>query len=313
MGLLGTYRPPATNGERELESRLFRHVDVLAGLIGPRHIGKPSSIEAAVAYIERQFSEMGERVARNAYSIGSAEVANLVVERRGTSRPEQIIIVGAHYDTVPETPGADDNASAVAMMIEVARLLSQVATRRTLRFVAFPCEEPPHFYTQTMGSQQYAAGCRARGEQIIGMVALEMVGYYTAEESQTVPPLIPKWLRWAFPKRGDFLAAVGNLASIRFLLSFRRGFKRASRFPLYAIALPETIQEIRLSDNSSFWDQGYPALMVTDTSFLRNPHYHLASDTPETLDYGRLTMATLGVAGGVARAAAVEGEVVPQP
>ncbi len=304
MCLLGRYQPPRSNAELELEKRLRRHVDILAGLIGPRHIAKPNSLDAARAYIDREFTEIGDHPQRQAYTIGAAEVANVVVERPGIKRPGEIVLLGAHYDTVPETPGADDNASAVAMLLEVARLLRGVPTERTLRFAAFPCEEPPHFYTDTMGSQQYARASRERGEKIIGMICLEMVGYYsTGPGSQGVPPLIPRVLHWAFPKKGDFLAAVGNLRSIRLLLPFHRGFKRFSRFPLYCVALPEWIREIRLSDNSSFWDQGYPALMVTDTSFLRNPHYHLPSDTPETLDYGRLTMSTLAVAAGVSHVA----------
>jgi hypothetical protein len=136
------------------------------------------------------------------------------------------------------------------------------------------------------------------------MLCLEMVGYYTTEPgSQQIPPGIPRRLHWAMPKRGDFLAAVGNLSSKRLAWSFRRGFKQAVRFPLFSICLPESISEIRLSDNSSFWDQGYSALMLTDTSFLRNPHYHLSSDTPETLDYERMAQVTLGVVGGVRRIA----------
>ena len=310
MPLLGTYNPPFMQAELLLEKRLRGHVDVLAGLIGPRHLGKRNSLDAASAYIERQFAELGDSPRRETYDIGSAKVANVIVERLGTQRPEEIVVLGAHYDTVPETPGADDNASAVAMLIEVARLLRALRTKRTLRFVAFPCEEPPHFYTDTMGSQHYARACRVRGEHLVGMICLEMVGYYsTLPGSQSVPPLIPRTLRWAFPRKGDFLAAVANLQSIALLWSFRRGFKRSSHFPLFTVALPERIHEIRLSDNSSFWDQGYPALMVTDTSFLRNPHYHRSSDTPETLDYGRLTMSTIGVAGGVARIAKAIGRV----
>src|SRR5262249_17811256 len=172
----------------------------------------------------------------------------------------------------------------------------------TVRFVAFTCEEPPHFYSETMGSQVYARNCRAKNERIIGMLCLEMVGYYTTGvESQRIPPAIPRALRWLFPRRGDFLAAAGNLRSWRLAWKFRRGFKRATRFPLFSILLPEAIHEIRLSDNSSFWDQGYPALMLTDTSFLRNPNYHEATDTPETLDYDRMAQVTLGVAGAMRR------------
>jgi hypothetical protein len=158
-----------------------------------------------------------------------------------------------------------------------------------------------------MGSQFHARGCRARDENIVGMLCLEMVGYYTsAPGSQQLPAAIPPFLRWVFPRRGDFLAAVGNLKSLALSCNFRRGFKRASQFPLFSIALPESIHEIRLSDNSSFWDQGYPALMLTDTSFLRNPHYHQASDTPDTLDYKRMAQVTVGVAGAVARLGQME-------
>lgn len=293
----------SADAEQRLTERLKSHVDVLAGLIGPRHLGKPKALDAAATYIERQFAEIGDTVARQSYPVASAEAANLVVERQGSHAPDQVVVVGAHYDTIPTTPGADDNASAVAMLIEVARLMALNPMRRTLRFVGFPCEEQPHFYSNTMGSQQYARGCRARGDRVVGMICLEMVGYYsTAPRSQQIPPGIPRWLRWAFPRRGNFLAAVGNLRSMKLVWSFRRGFKRtSSALPLFSIALPELIHEIRLSDNSSFWDQGYPALMITDTSFLRNPHYHEPTDTPETLDYPRLAQATLGVAGAVAR------------
>jgi Zn-dependent M28 family amino/carboxypeptidase len=293
----------SADGEQRLTARLRAHVDVLAGLIGPRHLGKPNALEAAATYIEKQFAELGDTVTRQCYPVGNAEAANLVIERRGSHSPGQVVVVGAHYDTIPTTPGADDNASAVAMLIEVARLLKANPMRRTLRFVGFACEEQPHFYSDTMGSQQYARACRARREQIIGMICLEMVGYYsTAPGSQRIPPSIPRWLHWAFPRRGDFLAAVANFRSLKLLWSFRRGFTRTcSMLPLFSIALPERIHEIRRSDNSSFWDQGYPALMITDTSFLRNPHYHQPTDTPETLDYQRLSQATLGVAGAVAR------------
>jgi Zn-dependent M28 family amino/carboxypeptidase len=293
---------PSGEEVQRLADRLHSHVGVLAGSIGPRHLGNPAALEAAAGYIERQFAEIGDAVVRQTYAVGSQTAANLVVERRGMHRPAEIVVIGAHYDTIPTTPGADDNASAVAMLIEVARLLAGRSTGRTLRFVSFPCEEMPHFHSETMGSQQYARRCRANNERIVGMICLEMVGFYSTKTgSQRIPPTIPRQLHWLFPSRGDFLAAAANPRSLGLLWKFRRGYRRSSStLRLFSIALPERVREIRRSDNSSVWDQGYPALMITDTSFLRNANYHEPTDTPDTLDYHRLAQATAGVAGAAA-------------
>ncbi len=241
---------------------------------------------------------MGYAIERESFDADGDEAINLVVEQQGNKRPEEIILLGAHYDTVSTTPGADDNASAVAVLLEASRLLRPYVGNRTIRYVAFACEEPPYFNLGAMGSQHHARQSRQRGDKILGMLCLEMVGYYRTEKgSQAIPPMIPKWLHRFFPQQGDFLAAVGNLSSWRLCWNFRHGFKRGTRqMPLFSICLPEKVGEIRLSDNSSFWDQGYPALMLTDTSYLRNPNYHTAADTPETLDYARMTQVTLGVA-----------------
>ena len=170
--------------------------------------------------------------------------------------------------------------------------------------VAFAFEEPPYFGVDAMGSQHHARESRRRGDDIVGMMCLEMVGYYCLTKgSQAIPPAIPKWMHRFFPQRGNFLAAVGNIPSWKLNWQFRRGFKQGTRrMPLFSICLPEIFNKIRLSDNSSFWDQGYPALMLTDTSYLRNPNYHQATDTPDTLDYPRITEVTLGVTLGVASA-----------
>lgn len=294
---------------RALVSRLRAHVERLAGLIGPRHLGKPSSMEATIAYLERELSADGETVGRHVYPIGRQEGVNLIVERRGTRRAEEIVVVGAHYDTLECTPGADDNASAVAVLIEAARLLHGCQHQRTVRFIAFTCEEHPHFATGTMGSDVYARRCRQLDENVAGMLSLEMVGYFKDEPgSQKAPPAVPKVFHRLFPSRGNFLAAVGNLRSWNLCRQFRRGFKQASRFPLFSIVLPEKIRDIRRSDNGPFWDQGYCALMITDTSYLRNPHYHQPTDTPDTLDYDRMAEVTTGVAGAVTRLAKPAGK-----
>jgi Zn-dependent M28 family amino/carboxypeptidase len=288
----------------QLVDNLHRHVDRLAGLIGPRHLGLPRTMAAAAKLIESELTQSGYAVERQIYTAQGQEVANLIAEISGSRTPDEVVVLGAHYDTVATTPGADDNASAVAVLLEVARILRNCDPRRTLRFIAFACEEPPHFFTGEMGSQVYARRCRTRNENIKGMLCLEMVGFYSSlPNSQKVPDAIPKFLHRIFPSRGDFLAAVGNLRSLKLGWRFRRGFKKAIRFPLFSICLPEAIHDIRLSDNSSFWDQGYPALMLTDTSYLRNPHYHEASDTPETLDYSSMAKVAMGVAGGTAAVA----------
>lgn len=285
------------NLEQTIEDNLKLHVDRLAGLIGPRYLKRPKSIEATLGYIENQWKAMDYTVQHECYDADGDQATNLIIESPGHNN-ERIVLLGAHYDTVPSTPGADDNASAVAVMLEVSRLLKHKKTKKRCRYVAFACEEPPYFHFGSMGSQIHARHSRQRGDKIDAMLCLEMVGYYRDTiGSQSIPPGIPTWLHRFFPNKGNFLAAVGNLKSWNTCWKFRRKFKRASpKMPLFSIVLPEKIREIRLSDNSSFWDQGYRALMLTDTSFLRNPHYHQESDTPETLDYQRMAQVVLGVA-----------------
>src|SRR5690349_2725352 len=137
----------------KLIENLTRHVDCLAGLIGPRHLGKFSAFEAAATYVERELTNAGHKVSRETYTIGNQDVSNIVAELPGGRKKDEVVILGAHYDTVWTTPGADDNASAVAVLVETARLLQNYKPSRTVRFISFPCEEPPHFHTGDMGSQ----------------------------------------------------------------------------------------------------------------------------------------------------------------
>jgi Zn-dependent M28 family amino/carboxypeptidase len=281
----------------KIRANLIAHVEQLAEVIGPRTLSRPRSIAAAIEYLCKHWNEGKYAVAREEFEALGATATNLVIERPGTRMPQQIIVLGAHYDTVATTPGADDNASAVAVMLEVSRLLQDYSGSRTLRCVAFACEEPPYFNLNLMGSQHHARQAKSRHEQIVGMLCMEMVGYYRNElNSQMIPRAIPRVLHPLFPKRGNFLASVGNIASWKLAWSFQRGFKRGCKFPLFSIVLPEFVREIHLSDNRAFWEQGYPALMLTDTSFLRNPNYHQATDVPSTLDYDSMTQITLGIA-----------------
>lgn len=285
-----------------LEDRLRHHVEVLAGLIGMRHDSRPSTLDAAVSHITRSFEEMKQAVQIESYPTPRVEAKNLVVEWPGTRWPEQIIILGAHYDTVESTPGADDNASAVAVMLETARLLRDQRFKRTIRFVAFANEEPPHFTTSTMGSRVYAEACRERGDRIAGMVCLEMVGYFSdAPGSQEYPEEVPSMLRRMLPDVGNFIAGVGDLRSAGMVHRFNRAFKRQASTRLISLPLPPKLAAgMWLSDHGPFWDNGYKALMLTDTSWFRNPNYHMPTDTPDTLDYAAMVDLTCGVSAGVA-------------
>ncbi|MBI1248505.1 M28 family peptidase [bacterium] len=279
-----------------IRQKLVQHVDRLAGQIGPRVLAKPESIAATIEYIQSQWQEIGYEVRQEKYESSDGPAMNLVAEIPGRKSTKDVVVLGAHYDTVAATPGADDNASAVAVLLEVSRLLKQHQSKKTFRFVSFACEEAPYMSLDSMGSQFHARQAKLRDERVV-MLCLEMVGYFRDEpQSQQVPASIPKWLHGLFPKRGNFLAAVGNWNSWQLSWAFRCGFKRGTRQRLFSICLPEKIQEIRRSDNSSFWDQGYSALMLTDTSFLRNANYHQPSDTPDTLDYDAMSEVALGVA-----------------
>lgn len=289
-----------TNAIRE---NLVKHVDCLAGLIGVRTLRHPAALDATIGYITQQWTEIGYKVAQQTYAAEAELIAtNLIVETAGSRSPQQIILLGAHYDSTPYTPGADDNASAVAVLLEVSRLLKDHVGRRTMRYVAFACEEAPYFNLGAMGSQHHARTARQANEQILGMLCLEMVGYFVdTPNSQKIPTAFPKLFHPLLPTVGNFLAAVGNLRSWNLNWQFRRGFKRGTQLPLWSLNLPETIGDIRRSDNSSFWDQGYPALMLTDTSYLRNSNYHQPTDTPETLDYDRMAQVVQGVTSATKR------------
>ncbi|MEM9915849.1 MAG: M28 family peptidase [Planctomycetota bacterium] len=297
-------QPPLTPHELEVREELCRNVDALAGLIGIRHDSRPSSLDATVAHITREWENQGQAVKVEAYHTAAWEAKNLVVEWRGQTQPDSVVIVGAHYDTVRGTPGADDNASAVAMLLAVSEALKNQRYARTVRFVAFANEEPPHFPGPTMGSAVYAKACKQRGDDIYAMVCLEMVGYYdTAPNSQTFPTELPKIVKPLLRSTGDFIAFVSDMATRRQLRQFTKGFKKAVKFPVISAPVPKARDLLWLSDHGPFWDQGYPALMVTDTSWFRNENYHEMSDTPDTLDYDRMSRVAVGVAEGVSRLA----------
>jgi Zn-dependent M28 family amino/carboxypeptidase len=288
-------RHPAANRDA-----LRRHVEVLAGEIGERNVQRPAALAAAESYIARTWAELGFQVADQRYVAAGVDCANLEVVVAGDIAPAEIVVVGAHYDTVPGSPGADDNASAVAALLEITRLAAHIRPQRTLKLVAFVNEEAPFFYWGSMGSGVYARAARRRGDDIRAMFSLEMLGCYSdAPGSQTYPPL----LKYFYPDRGDFVAFVSNLRSRRVLREAVAAFRASSRFPCESAALPSWIPGVGWSDQLSFWRAGYHGVMVTDTAFHRYPHYHRPTDTPDRLDYARLAQVTEGLAGAFTRLA----------
>lgn len=293
-----------------LATRLEAIVRHLSGAIGERHFRKREALDAARDFIREQLGALQVVVTEHHFEVSGQRFSNLevVVPALTSSRRNSgCIVVGAHYDTVPGTPGADDNATGVAALIELVRQLGQERFERPLRFVFFPNEEPPFFPDAGMGSAAYAAELRRTGVDVHVMISLEMLGYYSDQaRSQRYPPGMSPF----YPDRGNFIGFVSNLASRRRLREVKRAFIASTTFPCESLAAPEWTIVVGLSDHSSFWKQGYPGLMVTDTAFMRNPHYHQPTDTAETLDFDRFARVTEGIVGAVRRLAA-GGEVPP--
>lgn len=285
--------PPLSGTEAELRDRLGRHVAVLAGEIGERNLWRHEALEASAGYIEKAFQAAGYEVASQHYVVDGKTVRNLEAVLPGASPSDEIVVIGAHYDSVAGSPGANDNASGVAALLEIARLLAQEQPARSVRFVAFVNEEPPFFYTEEMGSRVYARRARERGEKIVAMLSLETIGYYAdAPGSQHYPfPFSP-----FYPDTGNFIAFVGNLASRELVQACLASFRNRAAFPAEGIAAPGWMGGVHWSDHWSFWREGYPAIMVTDTALFRYAHYHARTDTPDKIDYERLARVVTGLA-----------------
>jgi hypothetical protein len=281
-----------------LAARLRTDVTALVGDKGEdRSQRTEGTLDRAGVFIEGAFREHGYVVARLPYASDGVTVANLEAVLPGAAgggKANEIVIVGAHYDTAAGGPGADDNASGVAAMLAIARALatSKHQPARTIRFVAFVNEEPPYFWNPEMGSLVYAKACKARGDAIVAMLSLETLGYYRdAAGSQKYPPIVS----WFYPDRADFVAFVGNLGSRSVVHDAIRTFRGAAAFPSEGAALPSFVTGVGWSDQWSFWQVGYPGVMVTDTAPFRNPNYHHLTDKPDTLDYDRLARVTAGL------------------
>jgi Zn-dependent M28 family amino/carboxypeptidase len=276
------------------------HVEMLARQIGERNLFRPRALREAAEFLEGAWRRQGYEVHAQHYEVNAVGCANLEVVRRGSSRPEEIVVVGAHYDSVIGSPGADDNASGVAALLEIARCFADRQPARTVRFVAFVNEEPPFFATPAMGSHVYARAARARRERIVAMLSLESLGYHTSRPGQQQ---FPPFFRFFYPDRADFLAFVSNIRSRALSRQVVRAFRAHARVPAQRLVFPPVIPGIDWSDHRAFWRHGYAAVMVTDTALYRNPYYHTPADTPDKLDYAALALITEGLAHTVAHLA----------
>ena len=269
------------------------HVVVLSKDIGERNFVYYERLEAAADYISERFKSYGYKLEDQEYYLEGRRFRNIIATKLGDSAPEKVVIVGAHYDSVVGSPGADDNASAVAGLLELGRQLSTIKLPRTIKFVAFTNEEPPFYLTKEMGSMVYADQARKAREDIIAMIALEMIGYYSDEPNSQSYPL---GLRFFYPDAGNFIAVCGDLRSRGLVRRIREVFKQHSDIGIETLVSPGFfVPVIEFSDNSSFWREGYRAVMVTDTAFYRNPNYHGPGDTFEKLDYESMAEVVKGL------------------
>jgi Peptidase family M28 len=310
---------PLSPDEVVLREELRANVQKLAGEIGERNMWHYAQLNAAADFIEDSFSRAGLRTRRDSYDTGGQPCHNIEAEIPGSPQgaasaeataakaavspgrrslgeggsPPPIVIIGAHYDSVFGSPGANDNGSGVAAVLALARRFASAKPKQTLRFVAFVNEEPPYFLSGEMGSQVYARRCKERGDKISAMISLETIGYFSdAPHSQTYPS---PGLGVFYPNVGNFIGFVSNVHSRALLRRVVASFRTYAKIPSEAASLPAFIPGVSWSDQWSFWQHGYPAIMVTDTAPFRYPYYHSSNDTPDKLDYDRFTLVVRGM------------------
>ncbi len=283
---------PSDNELTALEMRLRDHVLYLAGDIGERNPANPDKLDKAADYIQMQFESLGYLPTNRVFG-RQQEFRNIEVDVYGLDKRSEIIVVGAHYDTTWLTPGADDNASGVAGLLEIARSFSDKRFPRTIRFIAFSNEEAPFYKRAEMGSMVSAKRSYSRSELIVGMFSLEMIGFFSDEPgSQRYPKLIQQF----YPDKGNFIAFVSNVASRDFMLQSISYFRSQSVLPSEGLIAPQFIvRDIRRSDHASYWYYDFPAVLVTDTARYRNYNYHHSGDIAESLDYSSMARVVRGM------------------
>lgn len=284
--------PPLTQAESTLQTALQQDVKKLSVEIGEHHYLQDKKLVAAANFLEESLTASGYKVHRQTYQVHKQIFSNLEVEIQGTKHPNEIVIVGAHYDSVVGSPGANDNSTGAAAVLSLARLFAEKKTSRTLRFVEFVNEEPPFFQTDDMGSVVYAKRCRKRGENVVAMLSLETIGYYSNEsgsQKYTFP------VNLFYPSIGNFIGFIGNPGSGNLVRNAIASFRRHTKYPSEGTSLPDKVPGVGWSDQWAFWQQGYPGVMVTDTAPFRYPYYHTIDDTIDKINYERMARVVAGL------------------
>lgn len=290
-------RPSDSEKEQSLAEALEADVRTLAVDIGERNMLREGSLEEAAQWIEKRFEQIGLTSSRAPYELSmpglkGRKAYNLVAEVSGQESSD-IVIIGAHYDSVAGSPGANDNASSVAALLALAEWFRSRPQHCRLRFVAFTNEEPPFYFTPSMGSHAYARQCREKNESIRAMISMDGIGYYSDEPDSQYYPFSA--LKWLYPDRADFIAIVTRPRDFLLMRRALKAFRKADPIPARGVALPARVPGVAWSDHWSFWQAGYPALMVTDTLLFRDPLYHRPGDNPERLDYNRMAQVVRGL------------------
>jgi Zn-dependent M28 family amino/carboxypeptidase len=266
---------------------------VLAQDIGERNVSqRHAQLMEAAEFIERSLQQAGHETRRQKFVVNENTVWNIDVECAGRCHPEEVVVVGAHYDTVPGSPGANDNGSAVVANLALARAFAHLAPNRTVRFAFFVNEESPYYMTDAMGSLRYAQECRANADNVVGMISLETIGCYLEEPMTQRYPIA--LLQHVYPTTGNFVAIVGNIRSRPLVHRVIRGLRRA-QFRSEGMVAPRWMKDIFRSDHAAFWHFGYPALMITDTANFRYPYYHTSEDTVDKINYTTLARVVTGL------------------
>ncbi len=282
---------PFRGAQRADAATLQKHVQYLTTEVAPRGASEPENLERTAAYIARHFRAAKARTHLQVFEARGRRYTNVIAEFGPASSREPLLIIGAHYDAFTETgalPGADDNASGTAGLLELARLLGAHEVRRPVQVVAYANEEPPFFGSEDMGSAVHAQSLASSGKPVAGMICLEMIGYYSA--GQSWPNAL---FRWIYPSTGDFIGVTGGWHDRQLARIVKKGIAGAGDIRVVSFTGPRETSDA--SDHRNYWNHGWPAVMVTDTAFLRNPNYHTRGDTADTLDYQKMARVVDGV------------------